>query len=188
MLNIKTLGPKRTPRKMWAPNGARAGFTLIELMVVLLLISLMTGLIVPSAVSALRRNGANSEGEKLLEMLQFAHLSAITRHHAVVVNIDGRRGLCWVSLSRTTLPWLENQVESGTQTLATLQLPDTVQIFVSRGERTEYTMGASQGWERFTFRGNGGADNITIELTDSRDEKYTLGIIGATGEIVVRKR
>lgn len=139
-------------------------------------------------MSALRRNGASTEGEKLLEMLQFAYLSAVTRHHAVDVNIDGERGLCWISVSITTLPWLEDQVESGTQTLATLQLPDTVQIVVFRGERTEYTMGASQGWDRFTFRGDGGSENLTIELTDTRERTYTLDIVGATGEILVRKR
>ena len=185
---IRTTGPRRTPRRKQGEDRASAGFTLIELMVVLLLMSLMTGLIVPSAVSALRRNGAGTEGEKLLEILQFAHLSAVTRHHAVDVNIDGERRLCWVSVSSGSLPWLEDQVEFGTQTLATLQLPDNVQIVVSRGERTEYAMDAVQGWERFTFRGDGGSENLTIELTDARERTYTLDIVSATGEILVRKR
>ena len=168
-------------------NRATAGFTLIELMVVLVLISLMTGLVIPSAVSALQRTGARSEGEKVLEMLQFAYLSAVTRHQTVDVNIDGRRRLCWVSLSSATLPWLDNQAESTTQTLATLKLPDTIQILVSRGERTEYTTNASQGWEKFSFRGDGGSENIAVELTDVRNGKYALEIIAATGEIVVRR-
>ncbi len=178
----------RALRKKPAANGATPGFTLIELMVVLFIVSLMTGLILPSAVNALRRNGADSEGEKLLEMLRFASLSAVTQRHAVDVNIDGQRGLCWVSLSRATLPWLENQEEARTRTLATLKLPDTVQIFMYRGEKTEYTMGASQRWERFSFRGNGGSENIAIVLTDSREKQYTLDITAPTGEILVRKQ
>lgn len=167
---------------------ARAGFTLIELMVVLALITLMTGLIVPSAVSALRSKGVSSEGEKLLEMLRFAQLSAITRHHAVDVNIDRQRNLCWVSLSSGTLPWLENQAEPRSQTLAMLQLPKNLQIIVSRGERTEYAMESSQQWERFSFRATGGSENITIELSDAQQKKYTLEVFSATGEILVRKQ
>ena len=185
---ISTIKTRRPEWARWKKPRATAGFTLIELMVVLALITLLTGLIVPSAVSALRSKGVNTEGEKILEMLQFARLTAVIRHQAVDVNIDPRRGLCWVSVSNATLPWLENQVVSGTQTLATLQLPDRIQIIVARGERTEYTMEASQRWERFTFRGDGGSENLAIELTDSQQEKYTLDVIGATGEILVRKR
>ncbi len=167
---------------------AASGFTLIELMVVLALITLMTGLIVPSAVSALRGKGVRSEGEKLIEMLRFAQMSAITRHHAVDVNIDRQRGLCWISLSKGSLPWLEDQVQSRTQTLATLQLPKNLQVIVVRGRRTEYAMESSPQWARFTFRANGGSENLSIQLTDTEQETFTLEVIGATGEILVRKQ
>ena len=166
---------------------AASGFTLIELMVVLALITLMTGLIVPSAVSALRGKGVQSEGEKLIEMLRFAQMSAITRHHAVDVNIDRQRGLCWISLSKGSLPWLEDQVQSRTQTLSTLQLPKNLQVIVTRGRRSAYAMESSQQWERFTFRANGGSENLSIRLTDTEQETFTLEVIGATGEILVRK-
>jgi type II secretion system protein H len=164
------------------------GFTLIELMVVLIIITLLSTMVIPSAVSAVRRNTIQTEGGKLTELLRFAYVSAIARQRPIQVNLDSRRGLCWVSVSDSALPWIEERQEATTQTLATLPIRDELQLSVIFGEEGTGTAGSSQDWQVLTFRSDGRADSVIIALTNSRGETYAVEVFGATGEVNVRER
>ncbi len=164
---------------------SRGGFTLLELMVVLVLITLLSTLVIPSAVSAVRHKTVVTEGEKLAEMLRFAYMSAVTRHHPVQVNLDSQQGRCWVSLSVTALPWLEEDQVSRAETLTSLRLPRELRLEVRRGAE-EYQSAGGPGWQVITFHSDGRADSCLIALSNAQGERYTIEIMGATGEIVVR--
>ena len=59
---------KRTRfQKKRLQNARQAGFTLIELMVVLMLITLLSSMIVPSVASAMRRGGIDRTALLVLE-------------------------------------------------------------------------------------------------------------------------
>jgi prepilin-type N-terminal cleavage/methylation domain-containing protein len=159
------------------------GFTLIELMVVLVIISMFSAMIVPSIAAALRGTGLRSTGNQVCEVLNFAYMSAVTRHRPVVVNIDAGRRLCWVSAYRSSLPWLAEPNESETQTLATMELPEGTRLTVTRGETSPFSAAESQPWEVITFRSDGGTEDALIELTSMRGERFEIEILGATGEV-----
>lgn len=165
----------------------REGFTLLELMVVLIIITLLSTMVVPSAVSAVRRNTVRTEGGKLAELLRFASVSAISRHKPVQVNVDSRRGLCWVSLSDAALPWVEERQEARTQTLATLPLRKDLQLMVTFGESDLPAGGTSGDWQVITFRSDGRADNAVLALTDPRGDIFEVEVFGPTGEVIVHE-
>ena len=164
------------------------GFTLIELMVVLVIISMLSVSIVPSVTSAMRGTRLSTTGNKLCDLLNFSYLSAVTRRQSVVVNLDTPRRLCWVSVNRARLPWLpEEGSVPATRMLASMELPVGTRIMVTRGEefRPEFT--ASQVWETITFRGDGTADHVLVELTNERGERFAIEVMGTTGEVQVRE-
>jgi type II secretion system protein H len=159
------------------------GFTLIELMVVLVIISMFSAMIVPSIASALRKTGLKSTGNQICELLDFAYMSAVTRHRPVDVNLDAGRGLCWVSVSTVSLPWLAEQREPETRILATMELPEGTMLIVTRGEASPFSGTRSQPWEVMTFRSDGGTEDALIGLTSARGERFEIQILGATGEV-----
>lgn len=175
--------------RLTAVGDRTAGFTLIELMVVLIIITLLSTMVVPSAVSAVRRNTIQTEGGKLTELLRFAYVSAIARQRPVQVNLDSRRGVCWVSMADSALPWIEERQETATRTLATLALPEELQIRVTFGEETAAAgTSSSQDWHVLTFRSDGRADSAILSLSNVQGETYAVEVFGATGEVMVRER
>lgn len=161
---------------------ATHGFTLIELMVVLVLLALVAGLAVPSAVSALRRDGVASRGEDLAELLRFAQRHAVTSRHPVQVNLDTTRGLCWATATRTTLPWLDAAPEkAAVETLATLKLTETILLAV------ESTETGGTAWKTITFQSDGTASDALLRLSDGRGAIVELLVVGTEGAIRQRE-
>ena len=171
-----------------SPVWSRArGFTLIELMVVLVIMSLLVTLIMPSVASGLRRDEVRTTRDKLCEVLDFAYMSAVTRHRPVVVNLDARRALCWVSVSAVSLPWLDERPGPKTATLATMALPKDMQVTVTHGEESALGVTPTQAWKTVTFRGDGRAENVIIELTDVQGKRAAIEVVGVTGEVHARE-
>ena len=161
------------------------GFTLIELMVVIMMIGMLTTVIVPSMVSAMRRGGLASTAEQMLDMIQFAHMSAISRHQRVVLNIDSRRSLCWISTTAASLPWVEGQVESKSAPLVPLALPSEIDVVVERDFSGSARTGSTLGWETITFESDGSTDTILISMMNGQGERAEIQLFGLTGEVTL---
>jgi len=163
-------------------HAGTGGFTLIELMVVLVLLALLAGMIVPSAVNAMRRSGVVSRGEDLAELLRFAQRHAVTARRPVQVNLDSARGLCWATTVRTSLPWLEGAPEHAErEILATLKLPKEIMLSV---ESTE-TGGAA--WKTITFQSDGTTADALLRLSDGRGAPVELMVVGTEGSVRQRE-
>jgi prepilin-type N-terminal cleavage/methylation domain-containing protein len=173
---------RRTPRCA-RPEDARKGFTLIELLVVLILIAMLSTAIVPSVASALNRGGIRATGEKLCELLDFAYMSAVTRRCPVVLNLHAERRRCWVSMTRPSLPWMEESGEQGSRVLGTMALPEGTGLAVTLGENSAFGMEQSTAWETITFQSDGRTDDVSIELTGPAGERFLIQVLGATGEV-----
>ena len=158
----------------------RFGFTMIELVVSLVIMALMAGIIMPSVVSAMRRNDVESHGEKLMELLQFAQRYAVTSHHPVQVNIDREKNVCWASVLHTNLPWLEQTQESKTQKLETIVLPPEYQLSMKHQE-SESTTGSA--WKTITFKSDGRSDDSLIRLSDERGVSFEIMVFGSNGSM-----
>jgi uncharacterized protein (TIGR02596 family) len=63
----------------------RRGFSLVELLVVICLLALLVGLSVPAVTSSLRASSLSGSGENLIDHLNFARQTAISRNLPVEV-------------------------------------------------------------------------------------------------------
>ena len=164
-----------------------AGFTLLELMVVLVIIAMMSTLITPSIASALREKGPVATANNLSELLRFAHLSAITRHRSVVVNLDSSRGKCWVTVTRTSFPWLPDDEVPQTRILEAMELPEGTELIVTRGPNSPMGVDQSAAWETITFGSDGMTEDTVIELVGPGRDRFQIDVYGVTGEVHVRE-
>jgi prepilin-type N-terminal cleavage/methylation domain-containing protein len=86
----QSLGTVGRVSNRYLPRGqvGRRGFTLIELMVVILIITVFAGLAVPTAVSQLRDRKLQEAGRKIALMYRQARLRAVGRGAAVLVSFQ----------------------------------------------------------------------------------------------------
>lgn len=73
-------------------TGHARGFTLIELMVVLALLSAVAFLAIPNFFGLIRDNQVQAQAEEMNAMLQYARSEALIRRRAVNVQIDDGTG------------------------------------------------------------------------------------------------
>jgi len=74
-----------------------AGFTLLELIMVLLLLSVLTGMAVPAFRHYHERISVRMEALRLVETMQYARERAVMSRRPQVVHFDAGRGLYWLS-------------------------------------------------------------------------------------------
>ncbi len=166
---------------------AQHAFTLIELMVVIVLMAILSGALVPSIVSAARRTGAKAAATKVVDLLDFAYATAIARRQPVVVNLDSERRLCWVSVQSISLPWLSDINEVQPRTLASVALPDGIEVSFFRVSEVAPVKGSEMRWETIRFEPDGTAEDVLIELTDRNQGCWTLEVVAATGEVRMKE-
>jgi type II secretion system protein H len=179
-------------RPIWR---ARA-FTLIELVVVLLIISIFTALVVPSVAQTLRGKDIDATAAKLGETLQFAYASAVARRQPVTVRLDPDTRRCRVMLRTVSLPWLETTpARPGAQTLTAMSWPEEMQLTVSdtvsaaaNARPSSAASHSSSGPQTITFRSNGRTEDVVIEVEDRENHRRYVEIVGLTGEVRVKER
>jgi general secretion pathway protein H len=69
-------------------TGKNDGFTLLELMVVLALLTLLIGLVLPGLLKSYQREQERSKIRKFLTLLRSARSEAVTRHQRVRLAVD----------------------------------------------------------------------------------------------------
>lgn len=149
--------------------------------------AIFAGMIMPAMSRALRGTSLRTTGEKLREIFDFAYASALSRRRPVVVNMDAARQRCWVSSRTVSLPWMEEENEPKTRTLASMELPGKIEFTISRlGERV-LDRTPSERWETITFSSDGRTEDVAIELSDADGERFEIEIVGATGQVRVRE-
>jgi len=155
------------------------GFTLVELLVVMIVMAVLSGAILPSVVNAVQRTGLRSASARVLDLLGFAHAAAIGRRMPVTVLIDTQQRACRVRARRPTLPWMTDAEQAGTElTLVALQLPEGISVSVLKdasgavGELSD---------DAITFAPDGTAEDAVIELSDDDGNVRTIQLLAATG-------
>jgi general secretion pathway protein H len=147
-------------------GGAQAGFTLLELLAVLLLMALLLGLVLPSLLHSWEgeRNRATLRG--LATTLRTARSEAITRGRKVRVFLNLKTGryrmegsgqegaLMGMSLSDAALVW---------------QTPDKSQGYIA-------------------FFGDGSSSGGQLALVDPTGRRYLLGVAPITGKVSLESK
>lgn len=158
------------------------GFSLLELIVVLILVSLMAGLVVPRLAGSLTRMNLRSASQKICSSLRYARSQATSEKMTYTAIFDFEKNGCFiqvkkddpenvedVSLDDTTLTE-ENEVKS-------YFLPEGVKI--EKGIRgDEKTESETFQIEFFPAGNSSGGDVI---LVDEKENRYRIHIDFLTG-------
>ena len=173
---------KTRPR---AAQPLKQGFTLIELMVVLMVMAILSTAIVPSLVAAMKQTGARSAATRVRDLLEFASTAAIARRQAVTVAFDVDRRACWVSVRRTRLPWrqMEAEEDEEKQTLVSLQFSESVQMAMAREMTVERSQIEQSSADAIRFWSDVTAETAIIEISEPEGATYLVGVVGTTGEV-----
>ena len=131
----------------WASRSTQArrsralGFTLVELCVTLLILSLLLGAAYPSLQSVIAQTQATTLANDLVSLLHYARLQALHHQRAVTVChlVDGQCQRPW----QTSLTVFEDRaplgsLENADQALLTINLPDDAKILWRSFRRKAY--------------------------------------------------
>lgn len=146
------------------------GFTLLELVIVLVLMGLIAGLTLPFVVSTLDRIKLQSEVRQISSAIQFTRSEAISRKTLFIFNVDIDNNNYWLSIPKQ---------EEVTQSK---RIDETVQIVDY--QRTDETL--TEGAIKIYFypRGNSSGGTLRFKSLDDKDEEniYAITIDPITGK------
>jgi general secretion pathway protein H len=151
-------------------QGEPNGFTLIELVLVLVLMGLIAGLTLPFVVSTLDRIKLQSEVRQIASAIQFTRSEAISRKTLFTFNVDIDNNKYWLAIPKQ---------EEVTQSKP---IDETVQIMDYQRADETLTEGAFE--ILFYPRGNSSGGAIRFKSIDDKDEEnvYVVTIDPITGK------
>jgi general secretion pathway protein H len=146
------------------------GFTLLELILVLMLMGLIAGLTLPFVVSTLDRIKLQSEVRQISSAIQFVRSEAISRKTLFTFNVDIDNNKYWLAIPKQ---------EEVTQSKP---IDETVKIIDYQRADETLTEGAFE--ILFYPRGNSSGGTIRFKSTDDKDEEsiYAVTIDPITGK------
>ncbi len=144
-------------------KGEPNGFTLLELILVLLLMSLIAGLTLPFVASTLDRIKLQSEVRQFASALQFARSEAISKKTLFTFNIDIDKNQYWLAIPKQ---------EEVTQSKS---IDETVRILDY--QRADETLTEGAFMILFYPRGNSTGGTLRFQSTDDKDEENIYAVI-----------
>jgi prepilin-type N-terminal cleavage/methylation domain-containing protein len=156
-------------------KGGSNGFTLLELILVLLLMSLIAGLTLPFVASTLDRITLQSEVRQITSALQFARSEAISKKTLYTFNIDIDKNQYWLGVPKQ---------EEITQPKP---IDETVRILDY--QRTNETLTEGAFMILFYPRGNSSGGTLRFISINDKDEEniYAVNIDPITGKPKIEK-
>ena len=150
------------------------GFTLLELVLVLLLMGLIAGLTLPFVVSTLDRIKLQSEVRQIASAIQFTRSEAISRKTLFTFNVDINKSQYWLAIPKQ---------EEVTQSKP---IDETVKIMDY--QRADETLTEGIFMILFYPRGNSSGGTIRFKSIDDKDEEniYAVTIDPITGKPQIR--
>ena len=150
------------------------GFTLLELVLVLLLMGLIAGLTLPFVVSTLDRIKLQSEVRQIASAIQFTRSEAISRKTLFTFNVDINKRQYWLAIPKQ---------EEVTQSKP---IDETVKIMDY--QRADETLTEGTFMILFYPRGNSSGGTIRFKSIDDKDEEniYAVTIDPITGKPKIR--
>ena len=150
------------------------GFTLLELVLVLLLMGLIAGLTLPFVVSTLDRIKLQSEARQIASAIQFTRSEAISRKTLFTFNVDINKSQYWLAIPKQ---------EEVTQSKP---IDETVKIMDY--QRADETLTEGTFMILFYPRGNSSGGTIRFKSIDDKDEEniYAVTIDPITGKPQIR--
>jgi prepilin-type N-terminal cleavage/methylation domain-containing protein len=170
------------------PTSSRSrGFTLLELIVVLVIISLMMALVAPRLTGSLTKMNLKTAGQKISSSLRYARSQAVTNqiiHYAVFdfetnsVHIKAEKPLNYDAYSNAEneSAYTDNSKEKDT---------GVVNYFLPEGVKFKKAIIANEqidtGVFRIGFYPSGNSSGGNVFLTDEKERRFKLSVNSITG-------
>ncbi|MGE0083272.1 MAG: Tfp pilus assembly protein FimT/FimU [Desulfococcaceae bacterium] len=161
------------------PHSDARGFSLFEMIVVLIIISLMTVLIVPQLTGTLMKMNAKTSAKKVAASLRYARSRAVAEKipYVSVFDLDTNRVSVmdyrqWTDISESGKSFFS--AKSGAKVY---NLPDGVHFEKNRRHRFDNIS------DQIAFYPTGGCSGGDIVITDEQDRKYTVHADFITGAV-----
>jgi type II secretion system protein H len=141
------------------------GFTLLELVLVLLLMGLIAGLTLPFVASTLDRLKLQSQVRQITSALQFARSEAISKKTLYIFNIDIDKNHYWLTIPKQNEVTQSNPINETVRILDYKSLDETLNegalmiLFYPRGNSTGGTL-------RFKSINDNDEENIYAVIID----------------------
>ena len=158
-------------------KGRGGGFTLVELTVVVIIISVLAGMIAPRFAGSIGSTALRESARRLLVAAQYARDFAVTRRRACRLVIDSKQ--------RRYVLECEAEPDAQPGEFTALRAGPVRAGALSRGVRFGQVRVEGLGPrraepDRICFEPGGGADDAVVEITDGR-RVYSLTVSGCTG-------
>ncbi|MFY9396990.1 MAG: GspH/FimT family protein [Desulfomonilia bacterium] len=160
------------------PTAVSRGFTLLELIIVIVIVGITVGFIGPRLYTGISSSGMDEATREILAILQYARSTAVTRHmpYYVRFDIDGRRvGLFPRPQSSGETPEMLKEKE----------LPPGVRL---KSVKTPYQSEKLQGHLDILVTPEGVIEQGVIYLEGSLGKVYTLVVKPFSGMLEIHDR
>lgn len=152
-------------------NRPRLGFTLIELCVVLLLISLVVAILLPRYGGLFARSTIRSEARRLSSMVRYLRSEAVRTGKIHYLNFDIDDNSYWVAVWEGR----GRPLEERTQLAKRRELPDSVRL---KDVSIVYRAGKFHGRSQMAFYPGGASDEAIVHFAGggAKRSEYSLHI------------
>jgi general secretion pathway protein H len=157
------------------PRSSAAGFTLIEMIVVLTILGFAASFVVPSFTSGLPHWRLRGAARDIVTLLKFARNQSVASIRPLHVVLDRSRNLYW--LDSADVPVMADPDRSGKRNIRLYALPDGV----SFGEVAGGIFPAEKERVRILFFPRGSSSGGDVQLRDEKGRAYRIHVDSVTG-------
>lgn len=168
------------------PHTSKRGFTLFELVMVITIMGIMTGMALPSFRNVMQGRALQDTAQSIANILRYARSESIQRSAVSIVRFDAESGLIEFAIESNPLqqPGSFEARPMPFPPPKSLQEPATVKI--AGIEKAELFAASPENEIRFTPSGS--TSDTLITLVDPNQRVYTVGIVGLTGQVLIWDR
>jgi type II secretion system protein H len=150
----------------------RTGYTLIELVLVMALLTLVAGLAAPSLRNFVRGRESGEAARQFIAVAQWARSQAVTRGEVYRLNVDAASKTYWLTVQR------DGKFDSlGEEFGRTFSFPGTVGVDCDFQTQPDGTY--------VEFEPTGRTDEGNLRLTSSTGEVITIGCLTTTDQFQI---
>ena len=167
------------------PSDRTSGFTLIELILDLIILSVITTLVVPRLTQSLSRMNGESSARRIASALRFARSLAVTEKvpYRAVFNMDGHT-LSIVAYQQTSDD-VDPEEPEVTRPIEPRVYALTDGIYFKEGMSLNGETVTSGGFQMLFYPG-GGTSGGEVVLGDDESRSFSIGLDTITGSVKIK--
>lgn len=161
----------------------RQGFTLIELIVIMVIIGIMTVLALPYFSGLFYETKLSSTVQDIVKTFSYAHYRAVNEGLNCYVSFDLDKRRYWLSEEKRSGNAYEDEEEKGKELFKVGNVRYLTSGIGISAIVTAGGMRATGGQQRIIFRPDGTSGESLLYLKDKKGNIYTILLVGTTSQV-----